>query len=205
MSAPHVQRTAQIFRAAQLHTCTLRSITVVNPLVRLINLSLPYAVPFLPGQWVDLHIPDLAQVGGFTVTSPPEEARTEDSTDAVKPSNGDPSREGELVPGGAEELPAQAVAGGGSLGKTNTQAFAVHGQAAKGPYIELAIRKSPDPPAKWMWRDEKEILGTKLRVRFGGGFVWPPPVQGLTARDVDRVLFVAGGVGVKYASHFTGP
>jgi hypothetical protein len=64
------------------------------------------------------------------------------------------------------------------------------------PYFELAIQDSPNnPPAAWLWRPTEEIQGQEIKVRVGGSFVWPPP-----AMDVDkikRVIFIAGGVGIK--------
>ncbi|KAI2643262.1 hypothetical protein GGS21DRAFT_495538 [Xylaria nigripes] len=68
---------------------------------------------------------------------------------------------------------------------------------AQGPYLELAVQKSPDnPPAAWLWRDDppSSIIGAQLQVRIGGAFVWPPP--GINVRALRRVVFVAGGVGV---------
>ena len=68
------------------------------------------------------------------------------------------------------------------------------------PYLELAVQDSPgNPPAAWLWKPEQEILGTELRCRIGGGFVWPPAFKSSveTAKGVDRVVMVAGGVGIK--------
>ncbi len=67
----------------------------------------------------------------------------------------------------------------------------------KDGYLELAIQKSPrNPPAAWLWRPESEILGSDLLVRVGGSFVWPPPE--IDVQTIRRVVFVAGGVGIKY-------
>jgi len=38
-------------------------------------------------------------------------------------------------------------------------------------------------------------------VRVGGSFVWPPP--GLDVNKIKRVMFIAGGVGIKYDCHET--
>lgn len=62
------------------------------------------------------------------------------------------------------------------------------------PYLELAVQKSTNPPAQWLWRREEDILGTQLTVRVGGSFTWPP--AGLNA-EVERLVLVAGGVGIK--------
>ena len=34
-------------------------------------------------------------------------------------------------------------------------------------------------------------------MRVGGSFIWPPP--GLEVNRIKRVMFIAGGVGIKYA------
>ena len=46
------------------------------------------------------------------------------------------------------------------------------------------------------WQKEKKILGTEIEVRVGGSFVWPPP--GIDTSRVQKVVLVAGGVGIKY-------
>jgi hypothetical protein len=64
------------------------------------------------------------------------------------------------------------------------------------PYFELAIQNSPNnPPAAWLWRPAEEIQGQEIKVRVGGSFVWPPP--GLDVDKIKRVMFIAGGVGIK--------
>lgn len=61
--------------------------------------------------------------------------------------------------------------------------------------MELAVQKTANPPAKWLWRPAEEILGARLVVRVGGSFVWPPP--GIDVRGINKAVFVAGGVGIK--------
>lgn len=64
------------------------------------------------------------------------------------------------------------------------------------PYFELAIQRSPDnPPAAWLWQPVEEIEGKEIQVRVGGSFVFPPP--GLDINKIKRVMFIAGGVGIK--------
>jgi hypothetical protein len=64
------------------------------------------------------------------------------------------------------------------------------------PYFELAIQDSPNnPPAAWLWRPVEEIKGQEIKVRVGGSFVWPPP--GMDVDKIKRVMFIAGGVGIK--------
>ncbi|KAF4982005.1 hypothetical protein FZEAL_2255, partial [Fusarium zealandicum] len=63
------------------------------------------------------------------------------------------------------------------------------------PYLELAVQESPEnPPAAWLWRSPSEILGSKLQVRVGGSFVFPP--RHVCPDEMRRVVFVAGGVGI---------
>lgn len=33
-------------------------------------------------------------------------------------------------------------------------------------------------------------------IRVGGSFIWPPP--GINVTSIERLVFVAGGVGIKY-------
>ncbi|KAF2087715.1 hypothetical protein K490DRAFT_73636 [Saccharata proteae CBS 121410] len=82
-------------------------------------------------------------------------------------------------------IPGLTKAGGFTITSTPRQAF---------PYLELAIQKSANPPAKWIWRTESDILGTELLVRVGGSFTWPP--TGIDAARISRVVLVAGGVGI---------
>ena len=41
-----------------------------------------------------------------------------------------------------------------------------------------------------------KIKGQELQIRVGGSFVWPPP--GIDVDQVQKVVLVAGGVGIKY-------
>ncbi|CAI0649031.1 unnamed protein product [Colletotrichum noveboracense] len=59
-------------------------------------------------------------------------------------------------------------------------------------YLELAVQRSTNPPAAWLW--EEASIGTLIKVRVGGAFVWPPPDVDLSS--VRRIVFVAGGVGI---------
>ncbi|OJD29334.1 oxidoreductase nad-binding domain-containing protein 1 [Diplodia corticola] len=64
------------------------------------------------------------------------------------------------------------------------------------PYLELAVQKSPNAPAAWLWRPESEILGSAIEVRVGGSFVWPPPPFAKSGQDIQKAVFIAGGVGI---------
>lgn len=65
----------------------------------------------------------------------------------------------------------------------------------EGPYLELAVQNASTPQVQKLWADEKDVLSMKLQVRVGGSFVWPP--SHLRTGDIEKVVFVAGGVGIK--------
>ncbi|KAJ5868737.1 hypothetical protein N7534_003290 [Penicillium rubens] len=153
-SLPHELRTAAEPRQNRLYPVRLSHIEQVNPSVRLLQFALPsqenndnnqQPFSFLPGQWLDVHIPSLAQAGGFTITSTPADAEVlpspEASTDSLAGEALEPSSESQGRP----------------------------------PYVELAVQDSPsNPSAAWLWRPREEILGRELNIRVGGSFVWPP-------------------------------
>ncbi|KAG4432472.1 hypothetical protein IFR05_012038 [Cadophora sp. M221] len=73
-------------------------------------------------------------------------------------------------------------------------------------YLELAIQRPPIPPkavstsksftpAHWLWQPPSQILNTTLAIRTGGSFTWPPPFPQST-KNIKRVVFIAGGVGI---------
>ncbi|KAF2212263.1 hypothetical protein CERZMDRAFT_112002 [Cercospora zeae-maydis SCOH1-5] len=62
-------------------------------------------------------------------------------------------------------IPGLSKAGGFTI--TSTPAEARPNSHAP-PYIELAVQKSKNPPAQWLWRPQEEILGAQLAVRVGG-------------------------------------
>ncbi|KAK8065278.1 hypothetical protein PG997_012025 [Apiospora hydei] len=191
----HIERTAAEPRDKSLFTVVLRRIDQVNDQVRLFRLEIPLDGPQLrsltlvfcfvsssPGQWLDVYCPGVPKAGGFTITSAPLKARPSASGATAQTKNGVPE-----VKGDGGETPA-AVA------------------AAEPGYLELAVQRSPaNPPAAWLWQEEKDtvgaadtakesIIGRELQVRVGGSFVWPPP--GVNVRTLRRVVFVAGGVGI---------
>ncbi|OJJ49324.1 hypothetical protein ASPZODRAFT_150220 [Penicilliopsis zonata CBS 506.65] len=176
-SIPHELRTAAEPRQNRLYTVQIWHIEQVNPTVRLLRLAFPSETQtkpeeteepftFLPGQWLDVHIPSIPQAGGFTITSTPADAQ-------VLPSPGLPTD-----PTCEEEPDPPPI---------NPQ--------GRPPYVELAVQHSPaSAPAAWLWRAREAILGKHLSVRVGGSFVWPP--TGLDPNEITNVVFVAGGVGI---------
>ncbi|ETI26387.1 hypothetical protein G647_03164 [Cladophialophora carrionii CBS 160.54] len=148
-SIPHIIRTAEEPRQQGVWSARLSKVDQVNSKIRLLRLSLPKDGPplrHLPGQYVDLYIPNIDVVGGFTITSPPQASV----------------------------------------------------QSQEDPHIELAIQDSPsNPPAAYLWRPVSDILDSTVSFRVGGSFVYPPPTLKREERErIDRVVFVAGGVGI---------
>ncbi|KAI1811343.1 hypothetical protein GGS20DRAFT_588592 [Poronia punctata] len=185
-----MERTVNQPRDKALHTVVLEQVEQVNDETRVFRLGIPQGsspIRFLPGQWLDVYVPDVEKAGGFTITSTPREARLPHPR--VSSSS---SGHAEAAYCTTDEPPLcrreEEDKGAPSLGPGQKQ--------DQGPYLELAVQKSPgNLPAAWLWRDPpSSIVGRELRVRVGGGFVWPPP--GVNVRALRRVVFVAGGVGV---------
>ncbi|RHZ68498.1 FAD-dependent oxidoreductase [Aspergillus thermomutatus] len=185
-SVPHLVRTAAEPRQNRMFTVRLSHVDEVNPTVRLIQLTIPPHVQslegqeerddgesdqpqpltFLPGQWLDVHIPAISNAGGFSITSTPADAQ-------VLPSPGPPL-----------ESPTDE--------ETGLPPMDPRGRA---PYVELAVQQAPSNPASaWLWSPKDEILGKELSIRVGGSFVWPP--SGINLDEIKKVVFIAGGVGI---------
>lgn len=75
-STSHPERTFKIYRSPDIHNVKLASIQLVNPTIRKYVISSKTPINFLPGQWLDIHLPGLSKPGGFTITSAPALART---------------------------------------------------------------------------------------------------------------------------------
>ncbi|KAI1497138.1 NADH-cytochrome b-5 reductase [Biscogniauxia marginata] len=92
-------------------------------------------------------------------------------------------------------VPGVEEAGGFTITSTPAEARGTAVPESRPGYLGLAVQKSPDnPPAAWLWQDADSIVGSELRIRVGGSFVWPPP--GINIRSLRRVVFIAGGVGI---------
>lgn len=175
-SIPHELRTAAEPRQNRLYPVRLSHVEQVNPSVRLLQLAIPsegdndtqQPFSFLPGQWLDVHIPSISQAGGFTITSTPADAQ--------------------LLP--SLEPPAGPMAGSEETGISTSII-----SESRAPYVELAVQKSPaNPPAAWLWKPKDDILGKEINIRVGGSFVWPP--TGVDLHELRNVIFIAGGVGI---------
>ncbi|KAJ6068574.1 hypothetical protein N7499_010461 [Penicillium canescens] len=153
-SIPHELRTAAEPRQNRLHPVRLSYVEQVNPSVRLLQLALPtqennnntqQSFSFLPGQWLDVHIPSVAQAGGFTITSTPADAQV---------------------------LPPPEASTASPTEEPLASSIDLQGRP---PYVELAVQESPgNPAAAWLWRPKEDILGKELSIRVGGSFTWPP-------------------------------
>lgn len=97
-SIPHEVRTATEPRQNRLYNVQLSHIEQINPSVKLLQLTIPPSeskkeeveveeddtpadsenqqpFTFLPGQWLDVHVPSVSKAGGFSITSTPADAR----------------------------------------------------------------------------------------------------------------------------------
>ncbi|CZT16829.1 related to NADH-cytochrome b-5 reductase [Ramularia collo-cygni] len=88
-------------------------------------------------------------------------------------------------------VPGIPSAGGFTLTSIPQQAVA---SDTSPPYLELAVQKSRNPPSKWLWQPSEDIIGSQIVVRVGGSFTWPPPH--LDVQKIDRLVLIAGGVGI---------
>ncbi|XXH00397.1 hypothetical protein Hte_006741 [Hypoxylon texense] len=94
-------------------------------------------------------------------------------------------------------VPGVSKAGGYTITSPPSKARPSSSSASDGAgYVELAVQKSPDPPAAWLWQDPDAITYAELQVRVGGSFVWPPPGVNIRGPPLRRAVFVAGGVGI---------
>ncbi|KAI0169448.1 hypothetical protein GGR52DRAFT_573517 [Hypoxylon sp. FL1284] len=91
-------------------------------------------------------------------------------------------------------VPGVAKAGGYTI--TSPPSAARPSDDERAGYVELAVQRSTDPPAAWLWQDADAITYAELRVRVGGAFVWPPPGVNTRSPPLRRAVLVAGGVGV---------
>ncbi|KAF1841315.1 uncharacterized protein K460DRAFT_318122 [Cucurbitaria berberidis CBS 394.84] len=72
----HQERTATEPREKELHTAIVSKITPVNDRIKTIRFDIgdKNGFNFLPGQWLDVFVPDVEKAGGFTITSSPRDA-----------------------------------------------------------------------------------------------------------------------------------
>ncbi|KAJ5729814.1 Riboflavin synthase-like beta-barrel [Penicillium malachiteum] len=176
-SIPHELRTAAEPRQNRLYPVRLAHVEQVNRSIRLLQFAIPrqeleingdeqQPFSFLPGQWLDVHIPSIPNAGGFTITSTPADAQ-------ILPLLQNP--EAAIIDESVTPSPPTFE--------------------GREPYVELAVQDSPgNPAAAWLWKPKDDIIGKGVNIRVGGSFVWPP--NGLNAKNVKNVVLIAGGVGI---------
>lgn len=65
------------------------------------------------------------------------------------------------------------------------------------PILELAVQDRPENAvAAWLWRPVDQIVGSRLRGRIGGSFIFPPEASLGGLQGIDKVVFIAGGLGI---------
>lgn len=165
-SLPHIDRTAAEPREHQLEPVILSHIREVNDTIRLLRLSTTDPNHTIKVSCLRLYSESIAE---------------------------GPTNTAKFLPGQWLDtyIPGLRNAGGFTITSTPSEA---RPSSHSSPYLELAVQKSSNPPAKWLWRSHAEILNTQLTVRVGGSFTWPP--QAYDTDKIDRLVLVAGGVGI---------
>ncbi|KAJ6090120.1 hypothetical protein N7486_008935 [Penicillium sp. IBT 16267x] len=151
-SIPHELRTAAEPRQNRLYPVHLTHVEQVNRSIRLLQFTIPdpengdqqQPFSFLPGQWLDVHIPSISNAGGFTITSTPADAQALPSLDDAD----------------------------ASIARENVAASALQGRAPY-VELAVQDSPS-NPAAAWLWKPKDEIIGKEVNIRVGGSFVWPP-------------------------------
>ncbi|KAF2691407.1 hypothetical protein K458DRAFT_285792 [Lentithecium fluviatile CBS 122367] len=84
-SLSHEERTATEPRDEGIHPVIIDCVSPVNDRIRRFRLSIKDRKPihFLPGQWLDVHVPGIDKAGGFTITSSPRQAVSSLTNDYV--------------------------------------------------------------------------------------------------------------------------
>jgi hypothetical protein len=63
------------------------------------------------------------------------------------------------------------------------------------PHVEVIIQNAPTIQIQQPRAEVSLLVGTQLNISFGGSFVWPP--NSVHTTPITRVVFLAGGVGVR--------
>ncbi|KAJ4413256.1 hypothetical protein N0V91_000230 [Didymella pomorum] len=82
-SISHQERTASEPRSNELHRATVGQVTAVNDRIKTFRFDIAdkNGFNFLPGQWLDVFVPDIEKAGGFTITSSPRDALPQSDPD----------------------------------------------------------------------------------------------------------------------------
>lgn len=101
----------------------------------------------------------------------------------------------QFKPGQWLDVHIQGLSGAGGFTITSTPSLA-QGSLEKDGILELAVQRAPqNVHAMYLWQHHSVSLGAKMLIRPGGNFTWPPPSVAL--RSIKKVVFLAGGVGIK--------
>ncbi len=88
----HIERTAQVKRENVLAEARIVSISNETPTIKRFVLRVDQEFHFLPGQWLDCHLPDVAVVGGYSICSTPKQLQLSRTLElAVKRSDHPPA------------------------------------------------------------------------------------------------------------------
>ncbi|KAI8937643.1 hypothetical protein NX059_005348 [Plenodomus lindquistii] len=79
----HQERTSSEPRENDVHTAVVSKVTTVNDRIKTFRFDIKdkNGFNFLPGQWLDVFVPNVEKAGGFTITSAPQEALAQSDLD----------------------------------------------------------------------------------------------------------------------------
>jgi len=145
--------------------------------VKQFTIAIPGVFQHQPGQWVDVFLPEIDAVGGYSIASAPSQlSQVNDRIHCSDPNiwariNSEGSGWGQ-----SGHVPCQ-------VRKIEVRRFLVlyvgHSSETSHPQggtITLAIKASNHAPTVWMHRHATP--GTQLYLRAGGSFVFAPPTSG---------------------------
>jgi hypothetical protein len=144
-------------------------------------------VSFLAGQWVDVFIPGLDTVGGFSIVNAPSLRPGSDLPAPVEVHRAAAGRDGVT---GMHSSSTDALDDNTDSNDNNDDHGHDHdhNDAPHRTLVQLAVKMARYPPAKWM--HTACTVGSEVAFRVGGSVV-------LRESDHARpALFIAGGIGI---------
>ncbi|KAI5801142.1 hypothetical protein EDC01DRAFT_508992 [Geopyxis carbonaria] len=202
MSLPHTLRTAASPRAATLHTATITALFHPTPTLRHLVLSSASPPPFAAGQWLDVHVPGIAQAGGFSLISAPPALELSVQRAPHNPAAARLWAPAEQVVGLEVQL---RVGGGFTMPREMPRGVWLCAGVGVNPVLGMVaaggrgrVLYSARPPWAWVER----LVGTEGRVRVelfstaagevpgGAERVW---ARRMAREDLERVLQEQGG------------
>ena len=178
-SIPHEDRTASEPRQNRVEPVTITNIRQINPTTRVLRLS-----PQDPNHTIKVR----------PFPSPPTHPHP---TIHQTTQQNKPNTHPQFLPGQWLDtfIPGIPKAGGFTITSAPSTAAPSKNPPSPG-HIELAIQKSSNPPAQYFHLPQESILNKPLLIRVGGSFTYPPPTLPIPTTSINRLVLIAGGVGI---------